>query len=428
MLGVREAKGMSRVLALALGLTPVLAGSAARAGEVLPPKQAAAAGDYEVRSILFPDLKSKSRPDREIPVRVHFPTAKGSWPVVIVSHGAGGGVDANFAQARHLATHGYMVCCVEHVGSNTERLKLKLKFWENLRDMTRDVDEVLGRPVDIKEVLDQVELWNGGHDELWGKFDLDHVAILGHSFGAYTALAVCGARPAMDWLRRDPVEALRPDRDFLRTRTSKGLAPSQSDSRVDVGVALSPQGPGEPFFVERSFATIDRPVLGISGSRDKQQGASPENRKRFLALTPVPETLLVWLHGVEHAAFSDPTGSGRTGLPSATRRSAQPVVRAATLYFLDAHLKRRAESLAMLTSETLGSVAGNGIPEVEVFRKTSDAAATAEDSPAEDAAPAGSDGEAETDGDREPGPRRDPAGSRVLRLRDVLERLVPKDP
>lgn len=337
--------------------------------ESLPAPKAAADGSYEVKTLLFAELSSKSRPGRSLPVRVHYPDAQGSWPVVVFSHGGGGNLDSNYAQARHLATHGYVVCCVEHTGSNAERIRSKLRIWDSLRDMTRDPDEVLGRPVDIKEVLDQVELWNGGHDELWGKFDLAHVAVIGHSFGAYTALAVCGARPALDWLERGPVESLKPDKDFLRSRVGKGLGPDLSDRRVDVGVALSPQGPGEPFFLEESYASIDRPVLGISGSEDRQQGAAPENRKRFVELTPSPGTLLLWLHGADHLAFSDPVGSGQVAVPSPSREWVQPVSRAATLYFLDAHLKGRKGALAMITGAALGPIAGKGQEEVEVLRR-----------------------------------------------------------
>lgn len=359
-----------RILAGAVSLG-LLAGTGSPVkAEVLPLEKAAADGSYEVKTILFADLESKTRPGRKLPVRVHYPAAEGAWPVVLISHGAGGNVDSNYAQARHLASHGYMVCCVEHVGSNTDCLKLKIKIWETLRDMTRDRDEVLGRPVDVKEVLDQVELWNGGHDDLWGKFNLEHVAVLGHSFGAYTALVLCGARPALDWLERGPGESLKLDKDFLRLRVGKGLGPDLSDPRIDVGVALSPQGPGEPFFLEGSYASINRPVLGISGSDDRQQGGlRPENRKRFLELTPFAGTALVWIEGADHTAFSDPAGSGQTGVPSASRESVQPVSRAATLYFLNAHLKGRSEDWSKLTGAILQPVAGSHAGKVEVLRK-----------------------------------------------------------
>ncbi len=144
---------------------------------------------------------------------------------------------------------------------------------------------------------------------------MTRVAALGHSFGAYTVLAVCGARPALDWLepRVDP---------------GKGLGPDLSDARVKACVALSPQGPGEPFFLEGSFATLNRPVLAISGSRDEQQTTTPANRRRFFELEPVGAKVFVWLANADHLAFSDSTGSRRTNPPSRSRADAQPIARA----------------------------------------------------------------------------------------------------
>jgi len=66
--------------------------------------------------------------------------------------------------------------------------------------MTRDADEVFNRPKDVSFAIDQVTRWNKTHSKLSGKCDAPRVGVMGHSFGAYTTLAVCGARPALDWL------------------------------------------------------------------------------------------------------------------------------------------------------------------------------------------------------------------------------------
>jgi predicted dienelactone hydrolase len=139
-----------------------------------------------------------------------------------------------------------------------------------LRAMTRDSSEVLGRPKDVSFALDTAEEWNQTHPVLKGPVDLKHVGVIGHSFGAYTTLVTCEARPALDWLK-----PLVPP--------GKGLGPDLSDPRVAAGIALSPQGPGEPFFLEESYSTINRPLLGITGTRDQQQGAPPEHRKTPVA-------------------------------------------------------------------------------------------------------------------------------------------------
>jgi len=169
-------------------------------------------------------------------------------------------------------------------------------------------------------------------------------------------LAVCGARPALDWLE-PPVEP------------GKGLGPDLSDDRVKACVALSPQGPGEPFFLEGSFATINRPVLAISGSRDEQQGATPANRRRFFELEPAGGKVFVWLANADHSAFSDATGSRRTNLPSRSRADVQPIVRAATLLFLEAHLRGDADADATLSERGLQPLAHGVVNRIEVLRK-----------------------------------------------------------
>ena len=330
--------------------------AAAPALATTPLTQPQADGPLTTRTIEFADLSDSARGDRRVPIKVHVPQWTGPFPVVVMSHGGGGNWDANHAQARHLASHGYVVLALEHVASNTERLRRGMRFGANLKAMTRDASEVLGRPRDVAFALDQAQQWNQSHVELKGAFDMTRVAAMGHSFGAYTVLAVCGARPALDWL--EP-----------RVEPGNGLGPDLSDARVKACVALSPQGPGEPFFLESSFATINRPVLGISGSRDEQQNATPANRRRFFELEPVGAKVFVWLTNADHSAFSDAAGSRRSNLPSRSRADVQPIARAATLLFLEAHLRGDADADARLSEHGLQPLAQGVVKRVEVLRK-----------------------------------------------------------
>lgn len=313
-------------------------------------------GAYATRTIEFPNLADATRSMRRVPIKVHMPEQEGKYPVIVLSHGGGGFWDANLAQARHLASHGYVVLALEHVGSNTERMKEKFQFEKNLRAMTRNSVEVLTRPKDVSFALDRAEEWNRIHPALKGKIDLTRVGMLGHSFGAYTTLVTCGARVALDWLT--PVVA-----------PGKGLGPDLSDTRVKACVALSPQGPGEPFFLEESFATINRAVLGITGSKDKAQDLSPENRRRFFALMPAGDKIFLWLANADHNGFSDSTGSGKLKLPSTSRDDVQPVVRAATLLFFESHLRGNEDADKALSVDTLKPLLRGVVNDLELQRK-----------------------------------------------------------
>jgi len=340
----------------AAALAALLACAAPHAQAATPLAQPEADGPLTTRTIEFPDLADAARGLRRVPIKVHLPAWTGPFPVVVLSHGAGGNWDSNFAQARHLASHGYVVLALEHVASNTERMRQGMRFAANLRAMTRDASEVLGRPRDVAFALDQAARWNDSHAELAGRLDLSRVAAMGHSFGAYTALAVCGARPALDWL-------------VPRVEPGHGLGPDLRDARVKACVALSPQGPGEPFFNTDSFAGIDRPVLAISGSRDEQQGAPPENRRRYFELVPPGRKVLVWIANADHMAFSDSAGSRRSSLPSRSRAEVQPIARAATLLFLEAQLRGDADADARLSERALQPLAHRVASKVEVLRK-----------------------------------------------------------
>jgi predicted dienelactone hydrolase len=294
---------------------------------------------------------------RRVPIKVHVPTSGGPYPVIVVSHGAGGSWDTHYAQAQDLARHGYAVLCIEHIGSNTERMKQGLRAMKNIEAMTRDADEVLARPRDVSFAIDRAAEWNESHAKLKGRLDLARIGVMGHSFGAYTTMVACGMRPALDWLT--PTVA-----------PGKGLGPDLSDPRVKCGVALSPQSPGEPFFIAESFGSLRSPLLGITGSKDDQQaGKTAKDRKDSFALWPKGEHLLVWLANAQHLDFSDSSGSDDRALPSRTRADAQPATRAATRAFFDLHLKGDTAAAKVLTTDGLKPSLRGTVNSVEVLSK-----------------------------------------------------------
>ncbi len=323
---------------------------------------------YHVETIEFADLKDARRDGRRVPVKVHYPREKGRYPVAIFSHGALGTWDAHVEEAKNLVRHGYVAVCVEHVFSNNVRGKELFRETEGglgeriaaaLRRMTSDPQAVLERPRDVSFALDRALEWNRKHPQLEGRMVPDRIAVLGHSFGAYTTLVVCGARPILDHL--DPPVA-----------PGKGLAGDLSDPRVTIGVAMSPQGLGTSRFGRESYKTIDRPLLCFSGTKDKQfghDGTSQPAARRLEAfeLMPPGDKYFVWLDQADHMSFALNPQSFL--FPSRARADTRRIVLPITRAFCNAYLKGDEEAKGRLTREYASSLCGKTVKWVKWYEK-----------------------------------------------------------
>jgi predicted dienelactone hydrolase len=108
------------------------------------------------------------------------PLAQGRFPLVMISHGGGGWHVLYRSISTHLAQHGYIVGLVEHPGDNRN---------DNSKADTHD--NLVNRPRHVRLAIDAVCA-----DGAFGIAVLpDRIAMIGHSLGGYTALAVAGGVP-----------------------------------------------------------------------------------------------------------------------------------------------------------------------------------------------------------------------------------------
>lgn len=112
------------------------------------------------------------------PAGLHAPYLPGRFPLVVMSHGAGGNAGQFGWLAHSLAEAGFVVILPNHPGttSGNASAAAALRVWE--------------RPKDVTAVLDEI----AAHPELYSYIDMDRVAALGFSAGGYTAMALAGAR------------------------------------------------------------------------------------------------------------------------------------------------------------------------------------------------------------------------------------------
>lgn len=312
------------------------------------PYRGAEAGPFEV-DVRNEDWHDDAR-DRKVPVRIYTPRrAEGRRPVILWSHGLGGTRRTNSYLTERWASHGYVVVAMQHAGSDRATLtrgRLR-RLRERFRAIYQDASAREARPRDASFVLDELERRATGDGPLAGRLDLEHVGLAGHSFGAFTTLAVLGSRfelapVAEDGGTRIPYESL-------------------ADERFRVGIAMSPQGPGSFGLHEDSWEAITRPFLSMTGTNDKSfiTGDASPRRIAFDRAHSVGRMHMT-IEGAEHHAFGD---AGLFGRRPRDPRHHGWIQEASTAWW-DAHLRGDEAALAWLTNHSLeASSKGNVVME-----------------------------------------------------------------
>ena len=320
---------MPRIRRLMTPITALLAAFAlARCAAVLslpdgPPSVFAEAGPHHV-AVIDAEWRDAAR-NRRVPVRIYFPDdATAPLPVVLFSHGLANSRTGYEYLGRHWATHGYVVVHAEHVGaagdlarrSFLERYRAGKK--KRLRRLYAD---------DLHFVLDHLAALPAA-DPLRMRCDLTRVAVAGHSFGAYAALAEAGLLVGLS--QRDREHSFR-------------------DPRVTAAISMSMSERLPP----AAYRNVAIPILHMTGTRDYEllYGLFPRHRRiPFDSITHGDE-YLVTIRGATHSTFSD--------AESESTHRAHDLIRAATTAFLDAYLRHDAAAQQWLRDGGFATFAGD---------------------------------------------------------------------
>ena len=223
-----------------------------------------------------------AKQSRDIPIRIYLPKDRAAAPVVLFSHGLGGSREGSEFLGNHWASRGYVAVFLQHPGSDDSvwRDKPVAQRMAAMRSAA-SVENFELRVQDVKAVLDQLEKWNSESSHAFhGRFDMAHVGMSGHSFGAVTTQAVSGERAP--------------------------IGQSHSDSRIKAAIVMSPSPPrrGDP---KKAFGGVKIPWMLMTGTKDNAPIGEIDAKSRlavFPALPPGEKYELV-LDNAEHSAFTD---------------------------------------------------------------------------------------------------------------------------
>lgn len=161
--------------------------------------------------------------------------------LVVISHGSGGSPATHRELARFLATQGFIVAVPEHPGNNRT---------DNSRADTAGL--LADRPRDVRAVAHWV-LGGDGGSPFAALLERRDYAIVGHSLGAYTGLALAGGVPTS-----------LPHQHADRLARRIDVEP---DPRVAGLVLLAPAVPW--FRLRGSLAAVRIPILMIASYADE---------------------------------------------------------------------------------------------------------------------------------------------------------------
>ena len=272
-------------------------------------------------SILKGVCTDQNRDNREIPYKIYGINnpSIGKRPLIIWSHGLGGGRDGAGFISRFLAEYGYFVMHIQHAGTDTSLWEGKPGHpWDVIRatEITREV--TLARYMDVPFILDQLQVLEGEHELLMNQIDYDWLGMSGHSFGALTSQVMAGQ--------------LFPDEDDVLS--------SYREDRFQAGVLYSFSGMGHlsDASPDQVFGGMKMPLLFMSGTQDDSPISGQDYTHRLPAydLANSEDKHLLILQDGDHMVF---TGSRGKLAFNPKREAQEQLIQWSSLAFWEAYLK-----------------------------------------------------------------------------------------
>ena len=198
---------------------------------------------------------------------------EGHFPLVIISHGNGGSHLLYRTISTYLAKGGYVVAMIEHYGNNRANNKLErsiVNLQYRPRHVSLTIDKLLSETAFGQSIL------------------LDKIAIIGHSFGGYTALALAGGTPWTQTgnkveVQNDPrIKAL-----VLMAPAAAYYTPEGSLDKVNIPILLL-VAEHDQFIPKKWTAEV---VINGVPDKSKLTVRTIDNAGHFSFISPFPTTM-----------------------------------------------------------------------------------------------------------------------------------------
>ncbi|MFO1515208.1 MAG: acetylhydrolase [Verrucomicrobiota bacterium] len=281
--------------------------------------------------------------DRDVPVKIYSPaTGPGPFPVVIFSHGLGGTCENYEYLGRYWASHGYVSVHVQHLGSDDAiwRAAGLGKGMAAMRQAVADPRNAINRPRDVSFVIDELERLNRESPSFQDRLDLNRLGVAGHSFGAFTSLAIAG-------------QVFTP---------GTNLEGSLADARVKAVIPMSAPVPANKHRLDESYARVRIPCLHMTGTRDASPigDTQPEERRMPFDHCRNSDQYLITFQDGDHMVFSGRTRSSKQD------RTIQKLICESSTAFWDAYLCSDQRARSWLTDDFKTVLGTNGTFEMKL--------------------------------------------------------------
>ncbi|MGB4057602.1 MAG: hypothetical protein WBK77_05920, partial [Alphaproteobacteria bacterium] len=270
---------------------------------------------------------------RSIPYKIYYPVEHGGGktPVIIWSHGYGGNRDGAGFISRFVASHGYTIVHLTHLGSDSSLWEGKPGHpWDILRKNPITREMTVERFRDVPFVLDRLPDWARETPDAGAAMDFSVLGMSGHSFGAMTTQAMAG-----QMFQGEDGGLMH----FREPRFRAGILYSPVPIRKLTGE--TPE--------THLYGPIDMPLLHMTGTEDESplEGFTYDRRLAVFEHSGQPEKYLLVLNDGDHMVYNGTRGKLEA---NPLRAKHEEIIQMLSLAYWDAYLKREPKAMDWLKS------------------------------------------------------------------------------